>query len=374
MANLSDLPTELVERVLDFSPCESRLTLRRTCKNLCVKTSRSFCLEYFTDLEWTLSAANARALVHFSQNSEVVSHLTALQLVAPRRARNHDNIWVAKDIDPAKLAINISQFTQLRTLVLDGFSRPGLKQFEATTFVRQFSKHFVAPLLHTLCLSSIEASQRDITKLITSHTKTLTRLHLKRVNLNWTKSQEHEKRPRYHSPWSDLLLSIRCLMNDCEIQIDQAYNDGADTYLSVPRWKADMFGKWEAKDCGLTVSHEHWDLDRSVNPFSSDSGWEPSISIVCNSKWRKGVEIVSVFHLFDLLYYDEGCIEEAGLNGVKRGASDEVWQKILENLLNEKEKRLEVKGWRQEYQNKPWLEETETLERGTVLSQLSTSY
>lgn len=189
MANLSDLPMEMMERILDFlTNRESRLTLRRTCKNLCAKTLRSFSREYFNESCWTLNATNARAILHFSNSPEVASHLTSIGLIAPTRARSHHNIWVAKDIDPTKLAIAISQFTQLRSSILDGFSHPKLRGCEARTFVRYFSKHLMAPVLDTLFLSVMAATQRDVTRLITSHENTLTNLHLKDVDLVYTKS------------------------------------------------------------------------------------------------------------------------------------------------------------------------------------------
>lgn len=345
MANLSDLPTELVERILDLSPnCESRLTLRRTCKNLCAKTLRSFRLEYFTDLKWTLSAANVRPKLQLFQSlfqsAEVVSHLTSLKLVAPQRAHNHGNIWVAKDIDPAKLATAMSQFTQLRTLELDGFSHPKLHDSEASTFVRQFSQHFKAPMLATLRLTYMEAAQPDVTRLITNHANTLTQLDFHHVNLHWIESQKHGKRPRCHSPWSDLFLAIRCLNNNCEVRINNVYDDGIDTYLGPPA----ALGEWRTKDCGVTITMKTWDNDDgTIKVFKGESIWEHIIYIKGNSKWRKGLEMLSAFCLADVLYYHQHRVEEADLDAaLKDDAGDDIWQTLVEKLLNEKEQRMKA--------------------------------
>lgn len=181
----------------------------------------------------------------------VASHITSIGLIAPTGARSHHNIWVAKDIDPTKLAIAVSQFTQIRILILDGFSHPKLRGCEASTFVRYFSKHLMAPVLDTLFLSVMAATQRDVTRLVTSHENTLTNLHLKDVDLVYTKSQKQKKRPRYYSPWSDLFLAIRCLKNKCETCISNPKTHGVDSRLTPP-WKPDV-GTFEAKKFGVAI-------------------------------------------------------------------------------------------------------------------------
>jgi hypothetical protein len=333
MVTLNDLPVELVDHVIDYLPCQdSLLHLRLVSRALCLKTSRNFSKTYFSASHWRLGSSAVRAITHFSKQPEVVANLISITLQAPLRNRPYENIWTAKGIDPERLAKSISRFTQLRVLSLNHF---GFMIQDAWSFLRVFFENLMLQKLETLQINSCDIEYRDLIKLLRKHRNTIKTIDFDSLNLVF-RSESNKRRPKFHSPWSDVLLAMRQFRNNCSITLDQPNEDSMPAQLHPPweDWEGDYVYK------GLTM--EHIPDDNAMEDFDY---WEDEdgenehlyIHVHSNDDWRKGVERMCAFYLARIMHEDW---EEEPIWGWE-DPGDAFWDEMFKEWSTQKQKTRE---------------------------------
>lgn len=317
---LDDLPFEVVDRVVDYlRNRDALLQLRRASKNLCAKTLDRFSKAYFEIFDCTLNASNMSAICHLSTRPLIVSHLTSIALTAPIRDRSYDNFWMAKNIDPASLAIALNQFSNLRSLRLKGFGFDDGQKADQS-FMSIFSDHLAVSGLEQLELHDIGLSSQAATALITMAHGTLKGVSLTLIDLlvqNSTSTRKDEPYP----PWTEVLMAMECLSNDCEIIIKSTMVDGKK-YEICPPWVGwdCVYYQWKGLELKQVPDDED---DTSLN--REETVW---IYIAGNANWWEGIKRLLAFAFCD-------HIERSDLGWE---TEDHFWQAVKQTDLSWDEK------------------------------------
>lgn len=328
-SSLSDLPLELINRIVDYLPNrDALLQLRQTSKCLCAKTLEQFSKAYFATSFWTLGGSNTRAICHFATRPLVVAHLASITLEAPTRDRTYDDFWKAKKIDPASLATALNRFTYLRSLKLEGFREPA--HDDGWSFMKAFISHLATNDLEKLELYNVDLTQNDAVNLVKKFHRTLKAIVLSGIDIVFRPSTERKKH-RYYSPWAEVLTAMECFSNNCEVTIDTPMVDG-DQVDMVPPWE-DWYGGYEWK--GLSI-----ELERDEDSFCDNcADWtEPDeqhavIHISGDSDWQKGVNRVCAFYLVVIIPLHENSYDLEEDDWGRYEMSDKYWDRNLKELL-----------------------------------------
>jgi len=205
---LCDLPVELVERVVDFIPHpDTILHLRFTCRELNNKTLRCFSKAYLAHKEWALGPTRARALHHFSTIPAMAEFVTSVFIYAPRSNRTYENFWLAQGVEPVKLAIALSQFTQMHILAVVNFAPQNSGQ-DYPTFLHDFAQHLWIQKLEELRLCEVEMKAADTALILRRHRKTLKTLYLDNLDI----SSGPDPELLYCAiPWSDVFEAMKTI-------------------------------------------------------------------------------------------------------------------------------------------------------------------
>lgn len=291
--SLDDLPVELVERVVDYLPHrETLLHLRQVSPSLNAKVTRCFCKTYFTSSLWRLKSTSSRAIVHFSHSPDVAAHLTTVVLTAPcANHANYDNVWMAKAIEPAKIARALSLFTEVKRLALNNFgSIQGISNTSA--FFHPFVSNLKLPKLEILDLFQVDIEAGDVMQLLKKHDQTIKQIELDRVDLRYRPDTEA---PEEETPWFDILYSMKDFKNHCKISIDWAKQNGEGAHLKPP-W-ADWIEDAEHLCKGLSI-----DL---MPDDPEDENWEGGLHVVIeiegDENWWDGVRLIAAYNIFDII-------------------------------------------------------------------------
>jgi hypothetical protein len=325
--SLSDLPVELVERIIDYLPHrDTLLYLRLISRDFSAKTSRLFGKAYFTTSTWKLGASSAKAIVHFSNCPDVATYLTSVTLTAPcGNNASYENIWTAKGIYSVKIARALSLFTQLRTLMLVNFdSVHNLKS--SWNFFPAFVPNLYLPKLEALTLIEVDIETEDVIHLLKKHAQSIKELNFHSLNLLY---KPDELVPGDETPWFDMLFSLESFKNNCEFMIASPKQAGRDAFFQPPLdswWSA---GEYEYM--GLTILY-------MVDNSDDEDGMGDShlvIEIKGDANWWKGVKILATFNLFNVLLVDVWEDEHLDTHPAEMG--EDYWARRLKELLEQKD-------------------------------------
>ncbi|QDS75978.1 hypothetical protein FKW77_004174 [Venturia effusa] len=319
--SLDDLPVELIERVVDYLPHrETLLHLRLVSPSLNAKVSRRFGEAYFTTSVWRLTGSNARAIVHFSHRPEVTASLSSVTLVAPcsKHTTYHD-IWMAKSIDLAKINRALALFQNLRSLKLHNFGKTqGLQR--TSDFFGLLSTKLHLPKLESLDLIQVDVDADFAIQLLENHNQTLTTLSLDNVDLRYNENAK----AGFHTPWFDLLYSMKDFKNHCDVSIESAWENGKMTFLDPPWAEWPEFGDGVYVYKGLSINLVYTDLDDEEDSYDMHT----EIWVKGDGEWWDGIKRLAAFYICSTVL---GELSEVGCHISE--LSDTYWdEKIAECL------------------------------------------
>jgi hypothetical protein len=295
-SKLSDLPVEMVERIVDYLPHrDTLLHLRLACRNLNAKTLCRFGKAYLSHSVWDLEPPKIKALTYYSNMPSMAFHVGTVLLTAPRAVQPaYENIWAAKGADPVKLGRALSRFPHLFKLGLQCFHI-----YDSEDFLHDFVEHLWIQQLKEFEVTMSRMKAADVVLVLKRHRKTLNHLDFEALDLRAEPDEEEDEDEDMElngTPWSDVFEAMKKIKNDCEIEITTPRQFGKETLM-------DMWESWEPTYVyrGLVMD---LNLDDPDQGYMNDPPSHLSIHIEGDSEWRKGVDRVDLLYSYAIRYPD----------------------------------------------------------------------
>lgn len=330
--SLPTLPVELVEHILDYLPHrDTLLHLRLVCRDINAKISRRFAKAYFDEAVWRLSATSTKSIVSFTSCPDIASNITNIRLIAPSGCYGcYDNIWSAKNIDPAHIAKAFSFCTQADSLILSNLR--GCYE-DSENFLSPFAQNLHFPKLKDLTLSNAKIHSETVILLQKKHCQTLESVKYHGVELI---NPKNEHRPCLQLiPWVDVLASMQSFKNNCSIHIC-APNQVEGWTMLTPPWE-----DWQDASEVYDGSARYQYMGLTIQEFldEDDKGLLENrigIDIEGDAGWWKGVKRVLAYGIFETYRDQYVNTEELPQLDVldMYDDDDEFWDQVYDDFMD----------------------------------------